>query len=52
MYIGDCFDWFTDIQIQNGLKYEVHKEDVVMTKPLGIGVVTNAGGLLYCRVIM
>jgi len=52
MYIGDSLDWFTDIQIQNGLKYEIQKGDVVMPKPMGVGMVTSSGGLLYCRVIM
>ena len=52
MYIGDSIDWFTDIQIQNGLNYDIQKGDVVIPKPMGVGVVTTNGGLLYSRVIM
>lgn len=52
MYIGDSLDWFTDIQIQNGLKYDILKGDVVIPRPMGVGVVTTSGALLHCRVMM
>ena len=51
MYVGDSCDWFTDIQIQNGLQYDLLKGDVVISRAVGVGVVTNTGALLYCRVI-
>ena len=51
MFVGDSVEWFTDIQIQNGLKYEFQRGDVMVGKPLGVGVMTNSGALLYCRVL-
>ena len=50
--MADSCDWFTDIQIQSGLKFDEVQGDVTITRPLGLGVVTNTGALLYCRVIM
>jgi hypothetical protein len=51
LIMGDMLDWFTDIQIQNGLQYSYSKEDVQLTRPLGVGVVSNKGWILYSRII-
>jgi hypothetical protein len=49
--MGDTLDWFTDIQIQNGLQYSYSKEDLQLKRPLGVGVVSNKGWILYSRII-
>lgn len=51
MIIGDTFEWFTDIQIQNGIQYQLHKNDLHFKKPLGVGVITNKNCILYSRIL-
>lgn len=51
LYISDHLDWYTDIQIQNGLDFIFGKGDLYLARPLGIGVMTNSGSVLYCRII-
>jgi hypothetical protein len=49
--MGDIFDWYTDIQIQNGFQYRPSKGDLHMTRPLGIGVITSKDWMLYARIL-
>jgi hypothetical protein len=44
-------DWFTDIQIQNGLQYDYCEGDVQLTRPLGVGVISNKDWIIYSRII-
>lgn len=49
--MGDRFEWFTDIQIQNGIAYRLKEGDVCLKKPLGVGVITNKNILIYARIL-
>jgi hypothetical protein len=49
--LGDTFDWFTDMQIQNGIQYHIQKNDLHFKMPLGVGVITNKNWILYCRIL-
>ena len=51
LLIGDTFDWFSDIQIQNGVQYVMHKNDLHLKMPLGVGVITNKNWIIYSRVL-
>jgi hypothetical protein len=51
LLIGDTFDWYTDIQIQNGIQYAIEKGDLHLKLPLGIGIITNKNWVLYSRIL-
>ena len=51
LLMGDRFEWFTDIQIQNGIAYRLKEGDVCLKKPLGVGVITNKNILIYARIL-
>ena len=51
LLIGDTFDWFSDIQIQNGIQYAMQKNDLHLKMPLGVGIITNKNWIIYCRVL-
>lgn len=51
LVLGDTLDWFTDIQIQNGLQYTHREGDLQLTRPLGVGVISNKDCIIYSRII-
>ena len=50
LYLGDYFDWFTNMKIQNGVSYQLVKGDLVIGKPFGIGVIARGVNLIYSRI--
>ena len=51
LYVGESFEWYTDIRIQNGVTFKKTPQDVFLNRPLGVGVVTSGGWVVGCRVI-
>ena len=51
LYVGESFEWFTEIHIQNGLTFKQQAGDVVLNHPLGIGVLTSGGWVVGCRIV-
>lgn len=51
LLIGDTFDWYTDIQIQNGIQYAKEQADLHLKLPLGVGIITNKNWILYSRIL-
>lgn len=51
MFVADNFEWFCSMQMQNGIKYEKTKYDIILEKPIGIGVVSMEDNIvLYARI--
>ena len=49
--VGEHLEWFTSMQMQNSLTYPRLAEDVVLSLPLGMGLLAGESRTpLYCRV--